>query len=541
MAQTILGIDIGSYSVKVCRLTRYLRDFELVNYYEQPINQSHRLTHEEALSAALRSLVEKNELSGDIVAASIPSHLLSCRVLELPFTNVKKIEQTIEFELESYLPLSIDEMLVDYHILSIGESRSTILTAYVPRARFIKYLDILQVAGLEPKFFGVDCIDLSHIAHISMVPQEAVYALLDIGHQKTNICIMKGMDLLYSRSIPIGGSSFTKAIQKAFRLSYDKAEALKIDRGRVSLQDDKLDQISRQCLEVSQELLVAIRQTYMGFKQIYHQEDWSALFVTGGGARLPGLLDVLSASLRINVSTLDCLDFISHKIGQPEMCRGLIAPALSQAMRVVFSNKAIKINFRRGEFAYKKDIKALGTEMKQLSGWIAAMMILGCCHFGFSYYTYESRIEAANQGLVDAAVKELPELKKEVKKRKSVEAKTLVKLLNNKVSEIKPQLDALQANNSGLTALGALLEVSKLMPSKEDVQVDIDLFSYQEDFFKLEGRTVSFEAIDKIKQSVSQSKLLKNVNADPSPGIRDEKKFKLTADIVQETQEAEEG
>src|SRR3989338_801885 len=102
MAQTVLGIDIGSYSVKVAKLTRYLKDFELLSFHEQILPTNQRLTHEEALAAALRSLFEKNELTADFISVGIPANHVSCRVLELPFTNAKKIEQTFSYELEGF-------------------------------------------------------------------------------------------------------------------------------------------------------------------------------------------------------------------------------------------------------------------------------------------------------------------------------------------------------------------------------------------------------------------------------------------------------
>ena len=89
MAQAILGIDIGSYSIKIIQLERSLRDFELVHFYEQQITHSPRLKPEEAQAAALRTILEKNDLPMDLVAVSLPAHHLSCRVLELPFTSPK--------------------------------------------------------------------------------------------------------------------------------------------------------------------------------------------------------------------------------------------------------------------------------------------------------------------------------------------------------------------------------------------------------------------------------------------------------------------
>lgn len=528
MSQTIVGIDLGSYSVKVSQLERSLRDFELVQYHEQIVSQGTRLTLEEAQAAALRMIIEKNRIPLDSVSVNFPAHHLSCRVLELPFTNAKKIEQTLDFELENFVPLPLEELMVDYHILSIEENRSTVLTAYVPQARFIKHLDVLQTAGVDPRFVGVDAIDLSHITQISMVPQQGVYALLDIGHEKTNICVMDGLKLQYVRSVTVGGIHFTKAIQKAFHLNYEKAEGLKLDRGRVSYSEEGLDQISRILNKVAEELLAFIRQTYMGYKQLYTDQPWTAIYLCGGGSKLAGLSDMISNSLRLNVTPLECLDLINHHLENPDECRETIATSLSQTVKIMYSNKAIKINFRRGEFAYQRDIKALGGEIKQAGVWFGLVFVLGLTHFIFSYFSLQWRIEKVDRALVEGIVKAFPEFKVA-----STEGSgKIMTSIGVKMVEMKSELEALNPSNQS-SVLKLLLEISQKIPAKEEISIDVDDFSFTGDHVTIEGRTVSYQAVDKIRDALTASPLFKNVTTqNVSKGVRDEIKFSLALDLA---------
>lgn len=532
MAQSILGIDIGSYSIKITELTRSLRDFELTHYYEQPIVPNPRLSHEESVAFTLKAMIEKNELNPEIVSVSVPAHHLSCRVLELPFTNIKKIEQTLDFELEGFIPTDLDDVLVDYHILSMEESRSTVLGAYMPKARFVKFLGMLEMAGIDPKYVGVDAIDLSTIAQVAMVPQEAVYAILDIGHEKTNVCVMQGQKPLYVRSISLGGLHFTKAIQKAFKLNLEKAESLKLDRGRVGLKEEAPDQISRLCQKVAEELVVYIRQTYMGFKQIYPTLDWSAIYVTGGGSRLQGLSELISAALRTNVGSLDSLEFVPHHLSRPEICRDVIALSLAQTLRVIFSNKAVKINFRRGEFAYQRDIKALGGEIKQLGGYLITVIILGISYFGLSYSTWNGRIDRLNTELSAGVGRALPEMKTNRKQT----VRQLLTVLNGRITETETQLEAVRSGGDGATPLALLKTLAETAPAKGDIAIDIDNLTFNGDIMRLEGRTVSFEAVEKLRDSLSKSPYLKNITIQKQDkGVRDEIRFTLSMDVAKGT------
>ncbi|MBI2340841.1 MAG: pilus assembly protein PilM [Deltaproteobacteria bacterium] len=529
MPQSIVGIDIGSYSIKVCQLERRLRDFELTAFHEQVLNVSPRLTFEEAAAAALRTLFEKNEIPADIIAVALPAHHMACRVLELPFTSAKKIEQTIDFELEQYVPVPLEDLLVDYHILSIEENRSTVLSAYLPRSRFVKYLDMLQLAGVDPKYAGVDAIDLSHITQIAMVPQEGVYVLIDIGHEKTNICVMDGLKLKYVRSLTVGGLHFTRAVQKAFKLNYEKAEALKLDRGKVSAKSEGPDQISRILQEQADELMVLVRQTYLGYRQIYPDRPWTAAYLCGGGSKLPGLGELVSAGLKLNVFTLDCLEFVDHRLDHSDAYRDSIPPALALTLKVIFSNRAIKINFRRGEFAYKRDIKALGTEIKQAGVWFAAVIALGISYYFFSAWSLESRIEKADEQIIKMAVSQVPGMKEQ----KPKSAKKVLDSLNSKIAELKTQLESLKPASPQATPLAFLLEISKKIPPKAEMQIDIDDFSFTGDYVRIEGRTTSFEAVDKLKNVLATSPWFKNVETrNVAKGVKDEIKFSLSVEVA---------
>jgi len=532
MAQIIVGIDLGSYSVKVSVLERSFRDYKLIGFFEQPVAQGTRLTHEEASAAALKALLEKNPLPLDSVAITIPAHHLSCRVLEMPFTNVKKIEQTVEFELENFIPVPLEDLLVDYHILGMEENRSIILTTYIPRARFVKYLEVIQAAGVDPKYISVDAIDLSHIAQIALLPQKDPYVIIDIGHEKTNICVMEGPQLKYVRSVSLGGAHFTRAVQKAFKLSFDKAEALKQERGRVSLTEEGLDQVSRNLKMVADELLAFIQQTYMGYKNLYGEKAWTGIYLCGGGSKLNGLPEMMSLSMRLNVGTVDCLDFVEHNLSEPERCKDTIQTSLAETLKIIFSNKAVKINFRRGEFAYQRDVKALSGDIKSVASWLLVIFLLGLGNFLVSYYLLNTKLTRMDSVVMKEVAKQFPDTK-------GSNSKKMLSSINTKISELQSELEALDPAKQ-IKVMPLLLEVSKKMPPKEEATIDIDNLNFTGDLLRMDGRTTSFEAVDKIKNALSNSPYFKSVTTqNVAKGVRDEIKFSLSMDVATPGEEEE--
>lgn len=318
MSQTILGIDIGTYSVKVLHLERRVQELQILDYIEEPLNLHTRQTHAEQVTSSLQKIFANHILDADVVCVSLPGHLLSTRILELPFSNAKKISQVIEFELEGFIPFPVEDIFLDYHVLRQHEGQSQVLCAYMQEENFKKYFECLEAAAVDAKYFGADFTDLAGIAQIAMIPHEGYYAICDIGHSKTNFLIMEGKELRYVRTIGIGGYHFTRAIQRSFNLNFEKSDALKISRGKLYVHESDSDQISRILNKVATELVASIKQTFLGSRKYLPDISIPAIYCCGGGAKLLGILDHLSFHLRTNVFELDTLNFINQELDDPE-------------------------------------------------------------------------------------------------------------------------------------------------------------------------------------------------------------------------------
>lgn len=529
--QKILGIDVGTHSIKACLMGRSFSEFEVLRFEQRVIHSNSRLTYEEQAAGVIKSIVESGDFSADTIVTSLPSHHLSFRFLELPFTNLKKVSQTYQFELESFVPLSLDELLVDYHVLSAEENQSHLLCASVSKERMKKFLDIFRLAGVEPKYVGADVMDLSVLSQVAMIPNNSTYAIMDIGHEKTNICVMEGSKIKYVRSITMGGLHVTKAIQKAYKLSLEKAESLKMERGKVSLTEDSLDQIALLCQKAANDLVVAIKHTLLGYRQIYPQSEWFSLFITGGGSKLSGLADYLSSALQMHVGVLDSTEFLKHKLDSPEMVRDYMGVSVGQTLRVVMPNQSIRVNFRQDEFAYKQEFEELGSDIRKMSLMGVFLFLLGCVYFVVSYYTLNSQVKNQEEQMMASVLKAMPDLKDEVKGSKR-NVQSLVRILDGKTSDIRSQLETLGTGFSEISPLAVLLEISKKMPPKNELVVDIDEFSYTAPGkpVLLKGSTDSFESLDKIKKALETSILFKSVTIQQQDR-RDVVKFTLSIEF----------
>ena len=130
MAHRILGIDLGTWSVKVAELEAGFRSSRLLGLYEKPLVE--KLEGESDLQQRARTaaaLIAEHQLTPEMCATSLGGDA-TLRLITLPFSDPKKIEQVLGYELESQILGEITDLVFDSVISSThGESTNVIAVA----------------------------------------------------------------------------------------------------------------------------------------------------------------------------------------------------------------------------------------------------------------------------------------------------------------------------------------------------------------------------------------------------------------------------
>lgn len=524
MAQHILGIDIGFSSLKLVLLRRTAHTFELVDFIDQTLDHQSRLPHHELVAEELKKIFSNRHWTVDVLSVCLSSHLMSTRLIDLPLTQTKKINQTIAFELENFLPIPIEDVHFDHYILEQQQSGSKVLCVYLLKQKMEAYLQALKSVDLDPRYFGADFIDLSIAAQIGMVPHDGVYVLCDIGYHKTNICIMEGRSLKYVRTIGVGGFNFTKALQRAFNLNYEKAEALKIARGKIYIREEDVDQVARILTQSAQDLISSIKQTFLGFNNAYGKAHAiEAIYCCGGTVKMTGLMDYLSFHLRTNVLELDVLQFVDHHLDHSDEIAHAIPQALSTALRPVYTTRIPKINFRKDEFVFKQDINLLKNY-----GIFAGIAFFLIVVLSFTSYHFSKVYFDTKKTVLDSRVQDIlkTQLVSEVSsgqqtpasKRTTKNQKRQQNLVKKALQTVETELDKLRTQTEGLTRseisfLRIMEELSQFLPDKSKVKMQFDAIDYPGNFVIIEGVTEDYETLALVIESLKQSSLFKKVES----------------------------
>ncbi len=337
MPQNVIGIDIGSYSIKIAELERTFQKYEFVNFFERKVQFNELLKPEESITVTLQGMLDDFGLKWDQVICGYPGHKVSSRLVTLPFGNLKKIDQTIEFELENYVPFDLETLVIDYHVLSATKEQSEILVFYTLKDEFSKYLNLLQNCKVDPKIITAEGVELLNLVVSGMVPPESPYAILDLGHTKTNLTLCRGKKLQSVRSISIGGQQFTEAIQKNLKIPLEEAEKMKIEMGGIPpegevILDDLSKQVGVAMKQVVDELVLNIRQAFFSY-QDHSKTPVEGIYLCGGTSRMPGLDRYLSLRLKQNVTHIDPTSFHFSKLGKVASHRAVMAQGVALAFR----------------------------------------------------------------------------------------------------------------------------------------------------------------------------------------------------------------
>ncbi|MBU0505064.1 MAG: pilus assembly protein PilM [bacterium] len=523
MSQTILGIDLGTYSLKILRLERHVQELRLLDFFELPLDLHARTPHDEQVTEVLGAFFNEHSLDADIVCMNLPGHLLSSRIVDVPFVGQKKINQALDFELEGHLPFPIEDIFWDYHVIKEDENSSEVLCAYTHEANIGKYLSCLESINIDAKYLGADFADFASIAQVAILPPEGFYALCDIGHSKTTLLIMDGPQLKYARTIGVGGYHFTRAIQRAFNLNYEKAEALKLTRGKLYLREQESDQVSRILSHVAAELISAIKQTYMGAAKYYGNITVPAVYCCGGGTKLIGILEHLSFHLQTNFFELDALTFTAHHFEDADDINRAIPQVLSTAIRPIYFHRIPRINFRKGPYAYKQDIQIVTREFKSVIVFVFLIAVLVVTYYFIAENHYSEKITKIDR-TVDKLMRDEFKDITVAKRKRGAKKDDTENLLKKYLKSVKTKINEYESVSSGGSSeavLNILYEISTKLPPKQAVNFETKEFVFAEDFVRLSATTNDTLNVEKIIESLRKSEMFSEVSstdAQPKPG-----------------------
>jgi type IV pilus assembly protein PilM len=185
----------------------------------------------EALPAMMRELGIKRGPAG----YAVPGQSVFARFVKLPSVDEDKIERIITFEAQQNVPFPIQEVVWDYQLVETGDPDKIEVVLVAIKADLLEGINAaVETAGLRTTRVDVATMALYNAFRYNYSELSGCSLVIDIGARTTNLIFVQP-GKVFSRSIPIGGSSITSAVAKEFNEPFAAAEKRKIQDGFVSL------------------------------------------------------------------------------------------------------------------------------------------------------------------------------------------------------------------------------------------------------------------------------------------------------------------
>ncbi len=298
-SKSSLGLDIGSGVIKLVEVDHSGDQPEVVRVAMRPLLPD-AIVEGEVMDPGLvadtiRDLFEESEVKGRQVVTAVGGHDVIIKMIEMDRMPEADARQVLPFEAERHVPFDIQSVQLDFQILSgqAEEGKMNILLVAVKRDLVQDKLALLGDAGLEPRIIDVDAFAL-HNAFEYNHPEvkRGVVGLVNVGHEMTNVNILVDGVPILTRDIPFGSRRIREDLQRERGFTAEEAEDLV--QGRTEFADLAIF-VERGVEEVA----MGVERAAAFLMTQESGDGLGRIFLSGGGARIPGLAAALSQRMGI--------------------------------------------------------------------------------------------------------------------------------------------------------------------------------------------------------------------------------------------------
>ena len=304
-----IGVDVGATAVRAAQLR--LNPPTLVRVAQVRLPQgaveNGEVRDAQAVGAALSELWSLGKFKGRQVHLGIGNQRVVVREVTLPWLPDKELRGSLPFQVQEYVPIPIDEAVLDYHVLEEVEQEGRrmvrLLLVAASKAMILSLVGAVEAAKLQP--VGVDVVPFAVVRAVGDVDGMGLEegagdeAVVNVGSDVTSIVVHSKGAPRFVRMLPSGGREINEAIARALPVSAEEAEQLK--RGEAVGSDD----VRTQAEAIVRTRMGAFIDEVRSSLDFYTAQSPGSrivrVVITGGGSVLPGLLEQMASQMPCDV------------------------------------------------------------------------------------------------------------------------------------------------------------------------------------------------------------------------------------------------
>lgn len=449
MGQHILAIEMGTERVRAALADRSFKSMQLLGLFEEE-----RGTGESDLSGAISRII-KAAGPRDIVVSALPGEFVAKRLLRLPFTDRRRLQQVVPFALEEHLPFAVDDAAVAFARVGRDGDETLVVAAIARKADLQRHLDMLAHAAVDPKTVTLSTFALAGFLTRARNGQGGAHLVVEIDEANTSMVL-------------IDASGTPRAMRTVKR---------NLGGGLRSVGT-----------QLDNPMLSMVRQTLLA-----HRGDQvlPELVLAGPDAAGAGIREELVRALDVPVREFGDFDLsrlIQGVNGQSARFAGCLAMLLGEAPVAPLE----LINFRQGEFAFHGASGAahplrFTAILGSVAIAVALLHLILSLSLGYrQLHLLDQQIESVTAPLLGDS-----------------DPASARSLLQTKIADLNKRLRMLGGNLGHGSPLDVLRDLSQAIPPAIPIQASS--LVVDDTGLKLEGSADSFATVDQIKRALERS------------------------------------
>lgn len=319
--QAVVGLDIGTSSLKLVELLDRKKRIELVTYASANIpNLLLNPAGEEddsirQLASVITRMFDSAGVSTDVVVAALPSSIVFSTVLMLPDIADADMDNAVHFAARDIVPDNLEDLVLGWSRVGkpphmdgdesaeeekpavpamaatekkegaaavVANKTVPVFMTAAPKAIVTRYTKLIELLKLN--LFALE-VETFPLVRSLLNAAQGTAMIVDIGNKVTTFHVIDSGTVRVSHSIDFGGENFTQAIMDAAKVSQDDAEELKVLHG---LTGDSAPAV-RLAMEKATDRLLQQAKQIIDLYTRKNARPFSKTVLIGGGANLKGL------------------------------------------------------------------------------------------------------------------------------------------------------------------------------------------------------------------------------------------------------------
>jgi type IV pilus assembly protein PilM len=310
----IVGVDIGSFAVKVVQLRRTSSHWIVTGAGAVDISEKGADTPARRESNCVRALANCLRLSGTrskLAVCGVGGPEVAVRNFEFPAVPPEEADRAIQLEARQVCPFNTNDIAVDYRLLPDGKDRTTgylvVATGYLVKHK----AHVAKKARLDCALMDVDGLALLNcFKEVEKPPDNHGTAILNIGANETTVAVEGNNGWPFVRNLNYAGSAMIKSIAAENDSTPEAVKAV-FAGDPAAIPPSMRESLERAGERLINDIIKTVR--YYGAQE--RSFDIHKMFVCGGFALFGDMVKLLAKQLPMEVKLWNPFEKMRLQVG----------------------------------------------------------------------------------------------------------------------------------------------------------------------------------------------------------------------------------